>query len=351
MSIWTPGWMQNGTFTAQMDRNLGSPADLFDEGVFDRTSLKVSQRGAGANMSVDVAAGKCIVQGDDQTDQGSYTVYSDAVFNLTGFVASSSNTRYDIVVMQVNDPNAGGAAGDNAVIVRVAGSDSATPVIPTIPDSALLLAVVGPFTTSTSSITDAMIHDCFTGTGPTGVEGARLLRGFRDVPGTSKETYQTVASNGWLMEYGQAVSRTTYARLFAEIGTTHGVGDGSTTFNLPNSRGCVAVALDNMGGTDAGRLPSSVTNALGGVGGSADAVAVDHDHVSFNVAIKELAITKYGMTGPDAGAIELNHIMGFSDFAAGSARNLAIDIPASTGETGAGKNLQPFILVNRMIRT
>lgn len=40
--------------------------------------------------------------------------------------------------------------------------------------------------------------------------------------------------NGALLANGQAVSRTTYAALFAAIGTTYGVGDGSTTFNVPN---------------------------------------------------------------------------------------------------------------------
>jgi microcystin-dependent protein len=39
---------------------------------------------------------------------------------------------------------------------------------------------------------------------------------------------------GWLACNGAAVSRTTYANLFAAIGTTYGAGDGSTTFNLPN---------------------------------------------------------------------------------------------------------------------
>lgn len=41
----------------------------------------------------------------------------------------------------------------------------------------------------------------------------------------------------WLKTNGQAVSRTTYATLFALIGTTYGVGDGSTTFNVPTSVG------------------------------------------------------------------------------------------------------------------
>ena len=45
------------------------------------------------------------------------------------------------------------------------------------------------------------------------------------------------APAGWLAANGAAVSRSTYAALFAAISTTHGVGDGSTTFNLPDLRG------------------------------------------------------------------------------------------------------------------
>lgn len=46
----------------------------------------------------------------------------------------------------------------------------------------------------------------------------------------------TTAPEGWLLCQGQAVSRTTYADLFAVIGTNFGAGDGSTTFNLPDMR-------------------------------------------------------------------------------------------------------------------
>ena len=45
------------------------------------------------------------------------------------------------------------------------------------------------------------------------------------------------APSGWLAANGDAVNRTTYAALFSAIGTTHGSGDGSTTFNLPDLRG------------------------------------------------------------------------------------------------------------------
>jgi microcystin-dependent protein len=53
-----------------------------------------------------------------------------------------------------------------------------------------------------------------------------------------------VAPAGWLLCDGTAISRTTYAALFAVIGTTYGAGDGSTTFNVPNLKGRVGVGVD-----------------------------------------------------------------------------------------------------------
>lgn len=55
---------------------------------------------------------------------------------------------------------------------------------------------------------------------------------------------------GWLHCNGAAVSRTTYAALFAVIGTVHGVGDGSTTFNVPETRGYFKRGWDNGAGND-----------------------------------------------------------------------------------------------------
>ena len=45
------------------------------------------------------------------------------------------------------------------------------------------------------------------------------------------------APSGWLSADGSNVNRTTYSDLFSVIGTTHGSGDGSTTFTLPDLRG------------------------------------------------------------------------------------------------------------------
>ena len=67
----------------------------------------------------------------------------------------------------------------------------------------------------------------------------------------------------WLECGGPAVSRTTYATLFAVTGTTHGVGDGSTTFNVPDMRGEFVRGWDNGRGVDSGRaFGSAQTGAI-----------------------------------------------------------------------------------------
>jgi len=58
---------------------------------------------------------------------------------------------------------------------------------------------------------------------------------------------------GWLECNGSAISRTTFARLFSNIGTTFGVGNGTTTFNIPDLRGEFIRGYDNGRGIDAGR--------------------------------------------------------------------------------------------------
>ena len=67
----------------------------------------------------------------------------------------------------------------------------------------------------------------------------------------------SVAPAGWLFCRGQAISRTTYAALFAAIGTDYGVGDGSTTFNIPDLRGEFVRGFDAGRGVDSGRVLGS----------------------------------------------------------------------------------------------
>lgn len=76
--------------------------------------------------------------------------------------------------------------------------------------------------------------------------------------------------SGWLAADGSAVSRTIYPRLFTAIGTTYGVGDGTTTFNLPDLRGRTVIALDGGAGvvnSTATGVGGANANTLGGKGG------------------------------------------------------------------------------------
>lgn len=74
----------------------------------------------------------------------------------------------------------------------------------------------------------------------------------------------TSAPAGYLKENGAEVSRTTYAALFDAIGTTFGSGNGTTTFNLPESRGEFFRALDDGRGVDPGRSIGSAQSSMVG---------------------------------------------------------------------------------------
>lgn len=86
--------------------------------------------------------------------------------------------------------------------------------------------------------------------------------------GTILMNAASTAPTGWLLCYGQAVSRSTYANLFTALSTTYGVGDGVTTFNLPDLRGRTVAGMDNMGGSGANRVTNVAADSVGGVMGT-----------------------------------------------------------------------------------
>jgi microcystin-dependent protein len=109
-------------------------------------------------------------------------------------------------------------------------------------------------------------------------DAAFYLRGFMPLPyvipvGAILPYVGSSAPNSnFALPSGQAISRTTYSVLFSLISTTFGVGDGSTTFNLPDLRGRAIFGLDNMGGAAASRITVAGGNydgtVLGGNGGT-----------------------------------------------------------------------------------
>ncbi len=83
-------------------------------------------------------------------------------------------------------------------------------------------------------------------------------------PGDYKMIAGSTIPDGWLLCNGASVSRTTYAKLFAAIGTRYGSGNGSTTFNLPNFNG-----RHVLGTTNTGNLGSYVSAGLPDISGYA----------------------------------------------------------------------------------
>lgn len=89
--------------------------------------------------------------------------------------------------------------------------------------------------------------------------------------------------SGWLKRNGAAISRTTYAALFAQLGTTYGAGDGSTTFNVPDDRALFERGWDDSRGIDTGRVLGSQQagqNESHAHSGTAN-TAGDHGHILY----------------------------------------------------------------------
>lgn len=143
---------------------------------------------------------------------------------------------------------------------------------------------------------------------------------------------------GWLFCYGQQISRASYAALFAVIGTTYGVGDGSTTFNLPDLRGRIPLTKDNMGGTSANRVVAAAADTLGGSGG-----AENHTLSASEIPAHNHQILRPGSNGSGGGP---------QWWLGNSGTNITtIYTENNTGGGGAHNNMQPYLTLNYLIKT
>lgn len=236
MALLTPTWLQAGTYSAKEDRSIIDAT--WTEGVVSAAggALAASQRAAGANNSVDVAAGVAVIQGDDSTGQGKYLVRNDATTNVAFTAAPVSNKRIDVLCIQVNDATAGGSAGDNAVFSVVAGTAAASPTAPATPASAIPLAQVlrtaGDTSITTAMITDVRSEASFA---PASFATPRLLSPREpftvsataatgtinmDVATSSALLYTTNASANWTLNLRASAS--------AALTTIVGIGDAVT---------------------------------------------------------------------------------------------------------------------------
>ncbi len=168
-------WLENAgaVYNAVGYRHLLAALVQDKEGVLAPGDLKVSQRGAGANMSVDVAAGDGAVHGTESSPaQGFYFGHAEGVTNLAIGAANATNPRYDLIVMRVRDSVYSGGV-DSIALEVVAGTAAGSPTEPATPANSMVLArVLVPAASST--VVNANILERRVLTGPASVAQGRL---------------------------------------------------------------------------------------------------------------------------------------------------------------------------------
>jgi microcystin-dependent protein len=170
----------------------------------------------------------------------------------------------------------------------------------------------------------------------------------------------TAPNSAFVFPYGQAISRTTYSALFALVSTTFGIGDGSTTFNVPDLRGRVVAGKDDMGGTSANRIAALVNgDVLGNFGGSETQTLVTANLPAYTpsgsvTTTPASAIVSFNSAANGGTAAFATHS------AVGSSANMlgALGLTVNSSFTGSAQGgtstafgiLQPTLILNKILR-
>ncbi len=293
------------------------------------------------------------------------------------FAAVGTGTSVGINVGAGKTANVGGTLVAGGTVILGSGDNTATVTAPTIRGAAK---------TGTNALGANLTIDAPNGTG-SGGSGSII---FRTAPvatsGTAADTMRTTleikpngtaellgvdmsptgsvtafagstAPTGWLLCYGQAVSTTTYAALFAIIGYTYG-GSGAS-FWMPDMRGRAVAGKDNMGGTAANRITAATSGITGTTLGSAGGLegvtlTLDqipaHQHLLFSTIIapstgSTLTSSNYATRTLDNGSISSNYSI------CGAGTTATLGLSSSAGLNGGHTNTQPTMILNYIIKT
>jgi microcystin-dependent protein len=336
------------------------------------------------SLDISISGGRAVVQGDEVIGQGKYLIDQDAAVTLT--LASVGANRTEYVYLSVNDTAvSGGRAGNNVTIQTstTAPPDStlllATLTLPLgastittgmIADSRVFTDVVAPGSVTTAKLAPGSVTGTVIADGA--ITAAKIASGavvaakigaaavtttkiedaavttvkLADESVTLAKLSSTLtalieaidpadkviaiagatAPVGWGLCDGTAVSRTTFPATFARIGISHGAGDGSTTFNLPDLRNRFV----------AGKGPAAWSASVGQAGGNKDIPGIlQHTHANTVSASGSQPSHTHGVTASGTTSTTGNHNHNIGD------PNLLYNSPVPsgfglTGDGGAG---------------
>ena len=179
-------------------------------------------------------------------------------------------------------------------------------------------------------------------------DGANLT-GIEGIPtGTITPWSQATAPTGFLECEGSAVSRSTYAALFAVIGTTYGAGDGSTTFNVPDLTDKVAVHKSNNKTFATSGGANTVTNTGNVAGSTANATLSTDQLASHSHPTNQRPFQPEGPNaiGPQPNAGNTTIPTGATGSGQGHSHNMSANFAGD-----ANSVLQPFLTLIYIIKT
>lgn len=158
-----------------------------------------------------------------------------------------------------------------------------------------------------------------------------------DFPGKIVAYGGSSAPSGWVLCDGSAYSRTvTYDALFAIIGIAYGVGDESTTFNVPDYRGRTPIGLD------AGNVNLDASDTLGETGGEENHTLTEAEMPSHGHQIK-YEMSSNGLSEIDSSKVGCGNNLNSSNFS----NTTSIQ---DAGSDNAHNNLQPYQTANFIIK-